>query len=244
MKELSKSIPRRMRDPNFMRRYFVGDGVDIGGKPDPLSLYSEFFPLMRSVRVWDWDDGDAQYMQGVADNTFDFINSSHCLEHLRNPVEGLRNWLRVVKPGGYVIVLIPDEDLYEQGVFPSTFNTDHKHTFTLHKEKSWSGCSVNVLQLLCGLGSQAQVEKVELLTASYRFDLPRYDQTATPVGECAIEFIIRKAQQKEIETGGRDRSGQQPSAQLRVHYNQYRDDYLRMKEANSAQPPFTNEGPL
>lgn len=41
MKELSKSIPRRLRDPSFMKDYFCGEGIDIGGKPDPLILYKE-----------------------------------------------------------------------------------------------------------------------------------------------------------------------------------------------------------
>jgi SAM-dependent methyltransferase len=244
MKELSKSIPRRMRDPNFLRRYFVGQGVDIGGKPDPLTLYAEFFPLMGPVKVWDLEDGDAQFMSDVPDNTFNFVHSSHCLEHLRDPAEGLRNWLRVTKPGGYIVVTIPDEDLYEQGVFPSTFNRDHKVTFTLYKTRSWSSKSVNVLEMLTRLGPHAQVEKVELLTASYRFDLPRFDQTSTPIGECAIEFVIRKAPEEEIKAGARVRSQEQPDASLRIHYNQYRDDYARMKDGNSSRPPFTNEDPL
>ena len=168
MKELSKSIPRRMRDPNFVRRYFAGDGVDIGGRPDPLSLYRELFPLMGDVRIWDLEDGDAQLMSGVADETYDFVHSSHCLEHLRDPEEGLRNWLRIVKPDGFLIITGPDEDLYEQGVFPSSFNADHKWTLTLHKERSWSPRSINLLGLLTRLGPQ-RVEKIELLTDSYRF---------------------------------------------------------------------------
>ena len=230
MKECSKSLARRMRDPNFLNRFFVGDGVDIGGKPDPLSLYTEMFPLMRSVRVWDLEDGDAQFMKPVADDSFDFVHSSHCLEHLRDPSEGLRNWFRILRPGGYMVVLIPDEDLYEQGVFPSTFNLDHKTTFTLFKEKSWSPCSVNVLTLLSALGPQARVEKAELLTASYRFDLPRFDQTSTPIGECAIEFVVRKASVEEADRGARIRTKEQPPAHLRIHYNQYRDDYQQMKK--------------
>lgn len=244
MKELSKSIPRRLQDSNFLRKYFVGNGVDIGGKPDPLSLYSEFFPLMKDVKVWDLEDGDAQFMESVADNSLDFVNSSHCLEHLRDPAEGLRNWLRILKPGGYIVALVPDEDLYEQGIFPSSYNLDHKHTFTLNKAKSWNPASINLLPLLCDLGAEAQVEKVELLTASYRFDLPRYDQTATPVGESAIEFIIRKAESVEVDTGARVRQSVQPPEQLRMHYNQYRDDYQSMKRGNSDRPPFTNVADL
>ena len=244
MKELSKSIPRRLRDPNFLRRFFVGRGVDIGGKPDPLSLYSEFFPLMGDIKVWDLEDGDAQFMAGVPDETYDFVHSSHCLEHLHDPEEGLKNWLRVTKAGGFVIVMVPDEDLYEQGVFPSTFNLDHKNTFTLHKTKSWSERSVNVLDMLTRLGPQARVEKAELLAGSYRFDLPRFDQTSTPVGECAIEFVIRKAHPAEAATGTLRRDARQPPAHLRIHYNQYRDDYSQMKRSNTGRPPFTNDDAL
>jgi hypothetical protein len=35
-----------------------------------------------------------------------------------------------------MIVLVPDEDLYEQGHFPSIFNTDHKSTFILRRPSS------------------------------------------------------------------------------------------------------------
>lgn len=227
-----------------MSRYFVGFGVDIGGKPDPLDLYGELFPLMTQVKIWDLEDGDAQFMKGVADDTYDFVHSSHCLEHLHDPQEGLRNWLRVTRPGGHVIVTVPDEDLYEQGVFPSTFNRDHKVTFTLYKPRSWSVKSVNLLEMLTRLGPSAQVEKIERLTASYRFGLPRFDQTATPVGECAIEFVLRKALPTEVEAGGRLPGTAQPDTRLRRHYNQYRDDYTRMKTGNTDAPPFQNESPL
>ena len=240
MKECSKSIARRLRDTNFVRFYFRGDGVDIGGKPDPLSLYAELFPGITSVKVWDLEDGDAQLMAGVKDNTFDFVHSSHCLEHLHNPEEGLKNWLRVLKPGGFMVVMVPDEDLYEQGVFPSSFNTDHKSTFTIFKDRSWSPKSKNLLDMLRSLGPEARVEKVELLTGTYRFDLPRFDQTLTPIGECGIEFIIRKADAQEARSGARNRPTKQPPDNQRIHYNQYRDDMKRLKTGNDAAPPFKN----
>ena len=65
MKECSKSIMRRMHEPNFSNRYFVGSGLDIGGGPDPLGLYVELFPRMRGVKVWDKEDGDAQSLEGI-----------------------------------------------------------------------------------------------------------------------------------------------------------------------------------
>jgi len=203
MKECSKSIMRRLAEPNFINRYFRGDGIDIGGAPDPLAMYVELFPLMRGVRVWDMKDGDGQKLDGIADAQFDFVHSSHCLEHLHDPAEGLRNWFRVLKPGGHLIVTVPDEDLYEQGQFPSTFNADHKWTFTIYKANSWSERSRNVFDLIAALGTEADVQKVQLLNSTYRYGLPRFDQTLTPIGESGIEFVIRRRPPDEVSHGGR-----------------------------------------
>jgi ubiquinone/menaquinone biosynthesis C-methylase UbiE len=158
---------------------------------------------MQSCRNWDLPDGDAQLLASVQDETFDFVHSSHCLEHMHNPKEALHHWLRVLKPNGHLVVMIPDEDLYEQGVFPSTNNNDHKWTFTIFKEKSWSSHSISLMSLLADFSAVAQIIKMELLDASFRYDLPRFDQTLTPVGECAIEFVMRKLPATEIERMGR-----------------------------------------
>lgn len=199
---------------------------------------------MADVKIWDLEDGDAQFMEGVPDATFDFVHSSHCLEHIRDPGQALTNWLRILKPGGFMVVMIPDEDLYEQGTFPSTFNKDHKHTFTIYKTQSWSDHSVNLTQLLLNLGPEAAIEKIELMTASYRFDLPRFDQTVTPVGESAIEFIVRKRPHAEVIAGAPLRNGYQPPTDLKLQYNQYVDDYSNMKQLNATHPPFRNENEL
>ena len=158
---------------------------------------------MRNVKNWDLPDGDAQLLATLADNSLDFVHSSHCLEHMRDPKEALQNWLRVLKPSGHMVIMIPDEDLYEQGIFPSTNNSDHKVTFTMHKSKSWSKKSINVFDLLGQFSHIAQIIKVELLDATFRYNLHRFDQTLTPVGECAIEFVLRKLPQAEIERMGR-----------------------------------------
>ncbi len=244
MKECSKSINRRLADSRFLRRYFVGQGFDIGGKPDPLCLYKEFFPLMEYVKTWDLEDGDAQYMEAIEDAQVDFIHSSHCLEHLHDPFVGLKNWFRVIRPNGYLIITIPDEDLYEQGQFPSTFNADHKWTFSLFKEQSWSDKSINVLELVQSLGQSAAIEKLELLNSNYRYSIPRYDQTLTPVAECGIEIIIRKRDNQELTNNGYKVCEQQPERELRIHLNQHRDDMKSMKSGNTSAPPFTNDSEI
>ena len=191
MRELSKSISRRLNAPNFVRQYFCGDGLDIGGLSDPLFMYEDFFPLMKSVKVWDKEQGDAQYLEGQDDESLDFVHSSHCLEHMADPKEALQNWLRALKSAGYLVLLVPDEDMYEQGVFPSANNPDHKWTFSIYKRGSWSSGSINIIDLIQSFDDVA-VEKIELLNATFRRGLPRYDQTISPVGECSIEVILRK----------------------------------------------------
>lgn len=203
MKETSKSIARRMRRPEFATRWFVGQGLDIGGAADPLSLYAEMFPRVTGCRVWDITDGDLQHLTGLADNAFDFVHACFVLQKLADPREALRHWLRVLKPGGHMVVLVPDEDMYEQGYWPSRHNPEHRWTFTPHKVKSWSPVSLNLLDLIPSLGVQAELRGLEVLEASFRHRLPRFDQTLTPVGEAALEFVIRKRPQAEAVAGGR-----------------------------------------
>ena len=51
---------------------------------------------------------EATDLNGIADHYYDFVLSSHNLEHISNPIKALKEWRRVVKPGGIVIVLLPD----------------------------------------------------------------------------------------------------------------------------------------
>jgi ADP-heptose:LPS heptosyltransferase/SAM-dependent methyltransferase len=202
MHELSKATQRRLHDPNFINRYFRGDGIDIGAGNDPLGQYLELFGLMSSCRSFDKGDGNAETMEGIRDETFDFVHSSHCLEDIKNPHTALKNWFRILKPGGHLLVVVPDEDMYEQGIFPSTFNPDHHWTFTIHKTRSWNLHSQNILSLVAELGEAADVIKIEQLTGTYRFGMARTDQTRTPMGEAAIEFIVRKRPSAEIKAAG------------------------------------------
>ena len=83
-----------------------------------------------------------------------------------------------------------------------------------------------------------------MLNSGYRYGLPRYDQTLTPIGECAIELVIRKRTKEEITGKGRKRSESQPGTEMRIHLNQYRDDIKTLKASNEGRPPFTNDEDL
>jgi SAM-dependent methyltransferase len=192
----SISVQRRLADSRFATRWFVGTGLDVGAGTDSLALYTELFPMIRNVVAYDEPQGDAQLLSNVEDESFDFLYSSHCLEHLHDPYEALGNWIRVVKPGGHLVVNVPDEDLYEQGVWPSRFNPDHKSSWTIDKEESWSPVSINVLDLVRRFRGEALPLKIELIDHGYRASLWGHgiDQTRMPAAEAAIEIVLLKLQ--------------------------------------------------
>jgi SAM-dependent methyltransferase len=52
---------------------------------------------------------DATGLTSIEDQTYDFLLASHVLEHIANPVKALGEWRRVLKPGGYAVVLLPNK---------------------------------------------------------------------------------------------------------------------------------------
>ena len=63
--------------------------------------------------------GEAQALP-IPDESYDFVLSSHCLEHSANPIQVLMETKRVLKPGGVCIYILPDKE--------STF--DHRREVT------------------------------------------------------------------------------------------------------------------
>lgn len=181
MHETSKAARRRLRDPMFSTTYFRGKALDIGAGPDGLGKQIALWPLLESVDEWDVGDGDAQELRGVADDSYDLVISSHCLEHLHDSGHALRRWMSVVRPGGHLVATVPDWQMYERKQWPSRFNPDHKNYFPTIRY---------VADLLRDW--EADVIKIERITEHFDPTLPSdYDQTQG-LAECAIEFIVRK----------------------------------------------------
>jgi SAM-dependent methyltransferase len=158
-----------------------GAGIDIGCGVDPVTL---------SARRFDLEDGDANKITEYVKEKFDFVFSSHCLEHMHNPQAALLEWYQLVKPGGYLFFIVPDEDLYEQGVFPSRFNSDHKATFTISKIKSWSPKSYNVFDLARSLPS-AEILKLALNDLGYDRALAGFGLRRAPWARGLISIYKR-----------------------------------------------------
>ncbi|MEG1718187.1 MAG: methyltransferase domain-containing protein [Bacteroidales bacterium] len=154
--------------------FFQGKGIDIGCGPDPIT---------PEVQKFDINDGDANKITEYVKDSFDYVFSSHCLEHMIQPMDALKEWWKLVKQDGYLIFTVPDEDLYEQGVFPSRFNKDHKATFTISKRKSWSSVSYNVLDMV------NQLDNVELIKIELQ-DL-NYDRSELYWGKPSKNIILK-----------------------------------------------------
>jgi ubiquinone/menaquinone biosynthesis C-methylase UbiE len=62
-----------------------------------------------------------QHLHGSADNLFwfkesslDWVYSSHVLEDFKDTTYVLNEWLRVIKPGGVLVLYLPHEQTYRQ----------------------------------------------------------------------------------------------------------------------------------
>jgi SAM-dependent methyltransferase len=193
MYEQSKAARRRAQDWHYPNLYFVGDGIDIGAGPDGLSKLREFYPKITSVRDWDLPDGDAQDLPGVEPATFDFVSASHVLEHLDSPIRALARWMAVLKPGGYMVITVPEWSMYERCHWPSRHGVGHRWAFTMVGPDHYRHI-LNVHGQLAMLGNSCpfMLERLLVLREHFNPDAhPATDQSLGPA-ECAIEFVLRK----------------------------------------------------
>ena len=63
--------------------------------------------------------------------SFNTVYSSHCLEHIWDYKLSLKEWFRILKTGGEMVLLLPHKFLYEKKEdLPSRYNSDHKRFYT------------------------------------------------------------------------------------------------------------------
>jgi SAM-dependent methyltransferase len=60
------------------------------------------------------------------DNSVDTIIARHILEHCVDTISTLKNWIKILKPGGRLIIAVPDES----AEITINLNPEHVHVFT------------------------------------------------------------------------------------------------------------------
>jgi len=175
--ESTKARGRRSRE-NFFERFCTGKGFDIGYGGDLLTPNSV---------GWDVEHGDAQLLRNVRDCSYDFVYSSHTLEHMVDPVIALRNWWRVLRPGGHLLLYLPHRDLYEKrSTLPSRWNPDHKHFFLLDKDEAPD--TKSILGLIRTALSGYEIIYAKECSEGHTITEPEVHSD----GEYSIEVVVRK----------------------------------------------------
>jgi len=175
--ETSKAKPRRIRE-GFFEAYCRGRGLDVGYGGDLLQ---------NNCLGWDFEQGDAQYLADFRDAEFDFVYSSHTLEHMANVEVALKNWWRVVKPGGYLILYLPHRDLYEKRrTLPSPWSQDHRRFFLPHRDEAPD--TIGVVPLIQRTLPECELIYVKECGESHTITSPETHSD----GEYSIELVARK----------------------------------------------------
>jgi predicted SAM-dependent methyltransferase len=126
-----------------LARFCDGYGLDRGFGGDPITPHAirvdmptpYAFTGHAPVQL----GGDATRLKWFQDGTLDFVYSSHLLEDFEDTAAVLEEWLRVIRPGGHLILFCPDEQVYRKhcAATGQPYNTHHLHSdFSLAKVKS------------------------------------------------------------------------------------------------------------
>lgn len=125
------------RRANLHRQYLRGIGLAIGPKGYENSVDPEI-PFAIHIDL-DYPNYNGKTLP-FANDSQDFVYSSHVLEHIKDSYDALSEWFRVLKPGGYLFIVVPHAYLYERlrevhhatsSQLPkSMWNEDHYRVYT------------------------------------------------------------------------------------------------------------------
>jgi len=113
-------------------KYCMGQGLDLGCgnvKIKPEAIGIDALSPFADMSI------DARLMPCYKDGHWDFIFSSHLLEEIENTEATLREWLRIVKNGGHIVLYQADKEYYYPLGAPGC-NPNHRHHFSW--EELWA----------------------------------------------------------------------------------------------------------
>ena len=180
--ETGKAYARRLSE-GWFDKYAPEDkvGLDIGCGTDPLN---------QTFRRYDqiFNDGDANYLDGIPSNMYWTVYASHVLEHMKYPRVAIKRWYEVVRPGGHLIISLPHRDLYEKKkMLPSNWNEDHKYFWLPDDEEP--PCTKSLRKEILAAIPNADIVYLEVMKHDY---VESFNLEGHPAGEYSIEAVIKK----------------------------------------------------
>lgn len=124
---------------SLIEPFLLGNIVDIGSGGWPIvpraiqiELSPESFAVYNSnhkpATPLQWQQDDAYINLPFKDGVVSTVFSSHLIEDYLDWTPILREWVRVLKPGGYLIVLVPDKVRWAAALAAGQPpNNAHKH---------------------------------------------------------------------------------------------------------------------
>ena len=104
-----------------------------------------------------------------------------------SPEEALKNWYRILKKGGFLIIFIPHRDLYEKKLhLPSRFNEDHKHFFLLDQYDPPD--TIGIVPLIQNVLPSAEIIYAKICNDGFLSE----GNEIHSKGEYSIEVVCRK----------------------------------------------------
>ena len=124
-------IIRRYYHPHIDISFYLNglrgkSGIEIGG---PSLIFRDSLPIYQVVGSIDninhnnnpiWKNRleekykkhyicDATDLGMIPAESYDFLLSCHSLEHIANPLKAKGEWLRILKHGAYILIIVPDK---------------------------------------------------------------------------------------------------------------------------------------
>jgi|688.fasta_scaffold07093_8 ubiquinone/menaquinone biosynthesis C-methylase UbiE len=99
--------------------YCIGRGCDIGFGGDKVMKVNcdgIDYPQPYAFAGKDKVDIACDVIKGdipVADNTYDYVYTSHLIEDFADTADALKKFIRILRPGGNLILVFPDQPQYE-----------------------------------------------------------------------------------------------------------------------------------
>lgn len=118
-------IAGRVGRVTLSRAFLFGEGIEVGALHNPLAVERDVtvryvdrmtradllthYPELAHVNLVHVDIvDDGQKLATVPPDSQDFIIANHFLEHCEDPIAALKNFARVLRPGGMMYLALPD----------------------------------------------------------------------------------------------------------------------------------------